>query len=83
MPKTLTKAQRNRLHDLRMMVFATRDTVYRAAPRDDVPLSECLALCPSAVKARYADALGALAQFEQEMVAQGRGYQAHGLFFPY
>lgn len=75
MPKTLTKAQRDRLHDLQMLVFATRDMVYRAAPRDDVPLSECRKLAPKGHVEMLDHANRQLDEFERAMLAAGRGYR--------
>ncbi len=72
--KKITKQQETHLHNLRMMVFATRDAVYRAADRDDVPLSECMKICREDVRDKYTEAVGVLVEFESSLVQQGRGY---------
>lgn len=83
MPK-ITKAQALNLHNARMLVFARRDVIYRAAPRDDVPFSTCLDMASSDAKSGYRAATEALFALESDLINARRGYRdATGAFQPY
>ena len=74
--RTMTKAHKAKLHELRMTVFACRDAVYRAFPdRTDVPYRDCYAASPLAVREAMDRANEALEAFERDMVAEGRAFR--------
>lgn len=82
MPK-VTKAQHAKWEKLQAAVSATRERIYASAPRPDATFSKCLTLCGKEARSAHADALGALGEFEDLLIAQRRAYRAHGLVFTY
>ncbi len=83
MPK-MTKKQAAALHHARMFVFVMRDQVYAVTPRNDVPFSDCLAMCSAETQEKHARAVQELCEMEFNLISAGRGYRnSAGQFQPY
>lgn len=64
--------------DLNIAVKAVFNVVH---PRNDIVFSECYKQAPNDIKTAYDNARRAKADFEYEMISQGRAYRSpNGLF---
>jgi hypothetical protein len=72
---SLTEAQVHRMHVLENDVQAIRKAVYEVTERTDVRLSDCLDMAAPALRLAYCAAHLKLAEFEDRMIREGRGYR--------
>lgn len=82
--KTLTKAQESRYRRLIEKECDAMHRVFEHAPHPHARWSECYAAAPADVKAVHSATERVCRAFEDEMIAQGRGYiDDDGRFRPY
>lgn len=72
--KTLTKAQKDMLHNAKMLKFALQDKIY-AAGNGSMTFSECRALISPTLEAEYIKAEHDLFLLECDLVDTGRAYR--------
>ena len=73
MPNATNKQAREH-HDAGMLIFVLRDKIYTVTTRDDMRLSDCLAIATQDLRDRYTTALANLAEMERGLQRQGRGW---------
>ena len=82
-PRTMTKAQRDRLATLKSALSVAVDRVFEHGPHQQTPFRECLANAPENVQWAYRQTVSALFEYEARLEADGRGWIENGRFRAY
>lgn len=82
-PRTMTKAQRDRLATLKSALSVVVDRVFEHGPHQQTPFRECLAAAPVSVQDAYHQAFWAVHVYEGRLESDGRGWIENGRFHAY
>ena len=78
----MTQAQNKQYRKLEICIEQLRDIIYKVyATRNDVPFQDCYKAASIDIRQMYDDAINALMIFENQMIAEGRGYRQNGRFY--